>query len=185
VTDDKPRLSRLASWWQRRRLRKAARLLKRGTISQLDYSLVAADVISRFYRARPIESQDRLHIVTFDMDGLVALGERVNDWETLKDRQYGPLGIVPDILVKRFPVFQGGAGDYTDRGNWEFVWGDQCADLLWRSQRRLRLWGRLVQRYDLWRTRQKEFAPAAYEDLWRALIAILGLAVGFVLRGLV
>lgn len=60
----------MAVWWHRRRLRKAARLLKRGAIKEIDYALVAADIITRLVQGRPIAADDRLHLATFGAHGM-------------------------------------------------------------------------------------------------------------------
>jgi hypothetical protein len=184
MTDEAPPLSRWAAWRQHLRLRKAARLLKRKAISNLDYAVIAADVITRFEKGRPVAVQDHLSMVTYGAHGLFALGIPVKDWETERDRRYGPLGDAPHTLGEHFDAYEG-AGDYIERQPMEFVWGAKSMELLWRAEMRLRRRWRLVERYNQWKTRRKEFAPAAHEDWWRVLIWLVGLAAGFVLRGIV
>lgn len=152
----------------------------RKAISDLDYAAIAVDVVTRFELGRPVAAGDNVSLITYGAHGLFALGVPAKDWETEKDRQYGPLGDAPHTLGEHFGAY-GGNGDSIDRHPMDFVWGTKSSDLLWRADMRLRKRWRLAERYHRWKTRQKEFAPAAHEDLWRGFIGVLGLIMGYVL----
>lgn len=175
-----PRVPALTKWRLRRRLARAAALLKRGRISQVDYAVVAADVVSRLQFARGLQTGDLLKWLVFPLEALFALGATPATFGDAKFSQFGPLNEVPFMLGEHFGTY-GNGGDSQDKERSAFVWGKQSDDLLWRAVMRLRWSGRWMERFDQWKARQEAFAPKVHGDIWRVILAVLGMVVTYVL----
>ncbi|MGD0992893.1 MAG: hypothetical protein ABR998_10520 [Gemmatimonadales bacterium] len=172
-----------ASGFQRfaalRQLTKAARLLRRSAISNLDYGVLAIDTISRL-TGTPLRREDGWGVVDFTLQAGFAIGAKPHSDDPAQWARYGPFEHAVTWLGAAFPAYQGGGDQYNVQTT-VFMWGDNSDRLLRLAKLRMHVTTRLLERADTWRAEQAELAPHLHDDLWKLVWAIVGAIVGFVL----
>lgn len=164
----------------RSRLRKAARLLYRGIITEVEYSAIAVGTVLELLGVR-LKDDPSVSAYRFWGDALKALGLPTDTWPSQTELQLlGPLSGSVTTLQQSFP-------GWAPLESTTLFWSPVITELYRRSVRRLRLPVRIQERLGDWRAEQTEISPAIASDLlqWavRIAIAVLAFVLGYWLRG--
>jgi hypothetical protein len=178
TTDDNapPELGPLTRWRLQRRLRKAARLLRRRTITLDEYSVIAVDTLLRLRGEvsdqRPLVGQ-KLDVFRFPLDAWVLLTrEDVEEPSESSVHEYGPY---PKAVPRLHELFPEGSEEF------DFTWPEGASALLDRALMRLSYLNRWMFSYEAHLEKNRQFFPLLSEQREKIALAIVSALIGGVI----